>query len=60
MLLDLKDVESHVFSGGEVHVKLPVEVLTNKEEEQGSLQVIYKDGNFHNLTTLSEIREKLK
>jgi len=29
------------------------------EENQGIMHVIYEDGNFHNLTTLTEIRERL-
>jgi nicotinamide phosphoribosyltransferase len=38
------------------------EVLTQctwKQESQGILQTIYEDGQFHNQTTLTEIRERL-
>jgi nicotinamide phosphoribosyltransferase len=31
-----------------------------EQESQGLLQVIYADGNFHNQTTLTEIRERLQ
>lgn len=31
-----------------------------EEEAQGLLQVIYEDGKFYNLTTLSQIRERIK
>lgn len=33
---------------------------TPEQEAQGLLQVIYEDGTFFNLTTLSEVREKLR
>lgn len=33
---------------------------TPEEENEGLLQVIYEDGKFHNQTTLTEVRERLK
>ena len=30
------------------------------EERKGELQIIYEDGEFYNLTTLTEIRERIK
>lgn len=35
------------------------EECTPEEENEGLLQVIYENGNFHNQTTLTQIREKL-
>jgi hypothetical protein len=32
---------------------------TPEEENQGWLQTIYENGQFHNQTTLTEIRERL-
>lgn len=32
---------------------------TIEEENQGLLQVIFEDGKFYNVTTLSEIRERI-
>jgi nicotinamide phosphoribosyltransferase len=32
---------------------------TPEQESQGCLQLVYEDGQFHNLTTLSEIRSRL-
>lgn len=37
-----------------------VDQVTWDNEENGELQTIYKDGKFHNTTTLDEIRNRLK
>lgn len=34
--------------------------VTKEREREGMLKVIYKDGNFENVTTLKEIRERIK
>lgn len=34
--------------------------VTKEREREGMLKVIYKDGNFENVTTLTEIRERIK
>jgi len=44
-------------SEAKIYVK---EQCTWEEESQGILRIIYEDGNFHNQTTLQEIRERLK
>jgi nicotinamide phosphoribosyltransferase len=36
------------------------EECTPEEEAEGLLQIIYEDGKFYNLTTLTEIRKRLK
>jgi nicotinamide phosphoribosyltransferase len=47
----------HQDENGEYYVKVQ---CTEKEENEGLLQVIYEDGKFYNQTTLTEVRTKLE
>jgi nicotinamide phosphoribosyltransferase len=47
----------HQDENGEYYVKVQ---CTEKEENEGLLQVIYEDGKFYNQTTLTEVRAKLE